>query len=399
MIGCGNWGCWGVMAMRSSVIAVGALAMFCFANGYAQVVGETSAQSMDWADSGRFTIGAEALGWRLQDSPLPFPVVTDGVIGQPDTHILLGNQSVDTGTNPGLRIRVDYALSDQSGIEANLFRLRSHSRGAGIEASGDPGSTDIFFPYIDAITLQESATELSSASIYSGSAQEQLSNSLQGAELNARWALASAGSWHLDMLGGIRYLRLHETYTLSTQSPYLPAFGPDIWETTDRFDTTNNFYGAQAGMRARFEQGRLFADGTAKLGLGVMSQSVGINGALVTDDFTFGPAQTFPGGYLALPTNIGNHSRRTFAVVPEVALNVGYRITPRITILAGYSFLYANTVVRPGNQVNRTIDPNQSTSYTEDPAASAQGAAQPRFAFHSSSFRAQGINVGLTVRF
>ena len=37
----------------------------------------------------------------------------------------------------------------------------------------------------------------------------------------------------------------------------------------------------------------------------------------------FGAAQTFPGDYFALPTNMGGHSRTVFAVVPEVRLNVG----------------------------------------------------------------------------
>lgn len=368
----------------------------CNAEAYAQAAG---AQSWNDTDSGRFTIGAEALGWRLQDSPLPFPIVTDGVIGQPGTQVLLGNQGFNVGTNRGLRISADYALGNHSGIEANIFRLASRSQSTGIESSGEPGSTDIFLPYIDATTLLESGTELSSASIYRGSVHEHLSNNFQGAELDARWSMAPARLWHVDLLGGVRYLRLHEAYTLTTQSPYLPALGPDIWQTSDRFKTSNNFYGVQGGLRASFEKATFFADATAKVGIGAMRQSVGIAGSLVTDDFTFGPAQTFPGGYFALPTNMGQHARTAFSVVPEVALNLGYRLTSSITIHAGYSFLYASSVVRPGNQVSRIINTTQSVAYTEDPAAALQGVAAPGFSFNSSSFRVEGINVGVTVRF
>ncbi|MEO7064647.1 MAG: BBP7 family outer membrane beta-barrel protein [Dokdonella sp.] len=378
------------------VVLICVFVVLCNADVYGQAVG---AQSWNGTDTGRFTIGAEALGWRLQDSPLPFPVVTDGVIGQPGTQVLLGNQSFDTGTNRGLRISADYALGDRSGIEANIFRLASRSRGAGVESSGQPGSTDIYLPYIDATTLLESGTELSGASIYRGSVHEQLSNNFQGAELNARWNMSSARPWHVDLLGGVRYLRLHEAYTLTTESPYLPAFGPDIWQTTDRFETSNNFYGVQVGVRASLEQGSFFADATTKVGLGAMRQSAGIAGSLVTDDFTFGPAQTFPGGYFALPTNMGQHARTAFSVVPEVALNLGYRLTSSVTIHAGYSFLYASSVVRPGNQVSRIINTSQSAAYTEDPAAVLQGVAAPGFSFKSSSFRVQGLNVGVTIRF
>ena len=131
-----------------------------------------------------------------------------------------------------------------------------------------------------------------------------------------------------------------------------------------------------------------------------MVQSVNIGGSLVTNDFNnFGATQTFAGGYFALPTNIGNASRTEFAVVPEVALNLGYQVMPSATIVFGYSFLYASSVVRPGNQMSRTINTTQSTAYTENPAATLQGVAQPAFKFNDSSFWAQGVNLGLMIRF
>lgn len=384
--------------MRSIVMVVGVLVSMCFGAGACAQAGV--GQSADWAEQGRFMLGADALDWQLKDSPLPFPVVTDGVIGQPGTHVLLGNQELSPGSHRGARISAAYAFSERLGIEGNIFRLRSRSASAGIESSGEIGSTNLFIPYIDARTGQEGASELSYAGIYRGGAREELSNSLQGAELNAVWAFSPNASWCLDLLGGVRYLRLREAYTLTTHSPYLEAFGPDIWETADKFATRNSFYGVQAGARARLEQGRFFADGTLKVGLGGMRQSVGINGELFTNDFTtFGPLQTFPGGYFALPSNIGQYSRTTFAVVPEAALNLGYRITSAATVSLGYSLLYANNVARPGNQVNRTVNTTQSTSYTEDPAPVIQGPTSPAFKFRGSSFWVQGINVGLTVRF
>lgn len=384
--------------MRRAVLGICLAFLVCFnLDATAQTA---TAPSADWTGTSRFTLGVDALAWWLKDGPAPVPVVTDGIIGAADIHVLLGGQNLSTGANPGFRIHAGYALTDRIELEGNFFDFASRSKSVGVASSGELGSTDLFVPYIDAITDQESGTELSLAPIYRGSAREELSNSLRGAEFNGAWALAPAGRWHTDLLGGLRYMRLHETYTLTTQSPYTPAFGPDIWNTTDRFDTTNDFYGVQVGMRARFDQDRFFADGTVKAALGVMNQSVGISGALVTNDFTaFGPTQTFAGGYFALPTNIGDYSRTAFAVVPEITLNLGYRITPAATIVVGYSFLYASDVVRPGNQMSRTINTSQSTSYTEDPDAHRDGPAQPAFRFNSSRFWVQGINVGLVVRF
>jgi hypothetical protein len=66
----------------------------------------------------------------------------------------------------------------------------------------------------------------------------------------------------------------------------------------------------------------------AKIALGTMQQSVSVNGYRETNDFTdFGPTQVFSGGYFALPSNSGEHPRNTFAVVPEIGVNLGYRLS------------------------------------------------------------------------
>jgi len=67
-------------------------------------------------------------------------------------------------------------------------------------------------------------------------------------------------------------------------------------------------------------------------------------------------------------------------------------------VFLSYTFLYTNNVVRPGNQINRNINPTQGVAFSAPPA-SLQGAAQPPFKFTSTDFWAQGINVGVAFRF
>jgi hypothetical protein len=88
-----------------------------------------------------------------------------------------------------------------------------------------------------------------------------------------------------------------------------------------------------------------------------------------------------------------------FAVVPEVGLNIGYRITEGVSVFAGYTFLYTNSVVRPAQQIDRNINPTQSASFEGSPPTPLVGPAQPSFKFHDSDFWAQGLNVGLVARF
>jgi len=352
------------------------------------------------SDVGRFTIGAEALLWWFKSSPTPVPLVTNGTLDDPTTRVFLGGDSIDTGANPGFRVTAGYGLTERLGVEGSFFYIPPRSTSRSVASSGQPGSTDLILPFFDVNNGIENGTNISQARFFAGSATETLSNSLLGAELNASWALIPSGALRVDLLGGFRYLRLRETYTLTTSSPNIPPQPLDIWNTTDEFETTNNFYGAQVGARAKFDWGRWFATGTLKVGLGAMVQSVDIGGSLVTNDFnSFRAAQTFSGGYFALPSNIGSHTRAAFAVVPEIGLNVGYRITEWASVFAGYTMLYTNNVVRPGKQIDRSINDTQSVAISGDPAARLAGPARPSFTFNGSDFWAQGLNMGLAFRF
>lgn len=358
------------------------------------------AQSAPAVSEGEWSVALDALSWRFNDSPVPFPIVTDGLYGEAGTTLLLGNEPLSTGSHRGARLSVGHAFDDRFGIEGNVFGLQSRNAAAGVASSGEIGSIDLILPYIDAATGEEAGSELSQSQIYRGSAREDVQDRLRGAELDLRWSFAAGGSWGLDLLGGVRHLDFRERWTLFTESPYLPAFAPDVWQTTDRFDSRNRFYGVQAGLRANVEAGRFAAAATLKLAAGTMRQSTRVDGFLVTNDFTsFGDAQTFVGGYFAQPSNIGTHSRNRFAMVPQAALDLGYRITDSATLSLGYDFMQVGKVLRPGNQVGRTINTTQSTSFTEEPSPTPSGPLQPDFRYRDSSLRVQGVNLRFSLTF
>jgi hypothetical protein len=381
--------------MSAATLRCSALAALALASGTA------CAQSAAPELTGPFTVGAEALIWWYKSSPTPVPVIiSNGVVGRPETNVLLGGGNVDTNVNAGFRLFAGYAVNAQWGVEGDFFYLPQRSTSSSVSSSGADGSTDLLLPFYDVTRNHENFTEISFAPLYAGSAKVEFSNKLMGAEIMTVWAFSTATPWKVDLLGGFRWLQLKENYTITTSSPSIPPYPLDIWNTTDSFDASNNFYGAQFAARARYDQGPWVLNGVVKIGLGAMDQKVSVNGSLVTDEFAIGAAtQTFPGGYFALPTNIGDHSRTVFAVVPEVKFNLGYRMTPATTVYVGYSFLYASNVARPGNQINRNINPTQSVSYVGDVPAILDGPAQPTFNFNSTSFWAQGVSIGLRVAF
>ena len=96
------------------------------------------------------------------------------------------------------------------------------------------------------------------------------------------------------------------------------------------------------------------------------------------------------GGLFAQPTNIGHYTRDVFAVVPEGNVQLGYQLTDRLRATVGYTFFYMSDVVRPGDQIDRTINP---ALLALPPAAG--GPARPAFQVRQSDFWAQGIDFGL----
>ncbi len=351
------------------------------------------------SDAGRFSLSAEALMWWFKGAPTP-PLVTDGLLGRPSTHVLLGGDDVDTNPNPGFRVTAGYALTERWGVEGGVFYVPTRSSSRSVGSSGLIGSRELVIPFFDAIRLGEAVTPLSLPGIHAGQAREEFRTSLLGAELNATTRVPMTGPLRLDALGGFRYLRLRETYTFATDSPDVPPRPADVFQTRDEFDATNNFFGLQLGGRARAEWGAWFLTGALKVALGAMVESVDIDGRLVTNDFNNrGVPQTLAGGYFAQPTNMGRHTRAVFAVVPEAGLTAGYQVTPWMAVVAGYTFLYANNVVHASQQIDRNINPRQAPAISGNLPKPLNGPAEPAFRFNASDFWAQGLNAGLAFGF
>lgn len=233
------------------------------------------------------------------------------------------------------------------------------------------------------------------------------SSRLDGWELNLLRNISRRDNLSFSLIGGFRMLNLDEDLRITETIQNLSAgFGgtsflgalvdpPGSVTTFDNFVAHNWFYGGQIGARADWQRGKLSVGVVAKVALGLTQELVTIEGAstLLNNGV---PVQTVPGGVLALPSNIGRYLHNEFAVVPEFGLNIAYQITPAIRARFGYTFLYWSDVARPGAQVDTTLNPG---SVPTDASFGTPGPNQPTFAFHQSSFWAQGLNFGLEFRY
>jgi hypothetical protein len=107
------------------------------------------------------------------------------------------------------------------------------------------------------------------------------------------------------------------------------------------------------------------------------------------------PPLNFPIGIFAGPTNNGTFTQDTFVVIPQLGFELGYQVTTCTRAYLGYNLLYWGNVLRAGDQIDTNVDPRNWAQAT----APQNALPFPQYPNRSASFWAQGINLGLEVRF
>jgi hypothetical protein len=185
---------------------------------------------------------------------------------------------------------------------------------------------------------------------------------------------------------------LDEYTSLSTYSRQ--TYDPLYLMTTDRFSTTNNFYGGQLGLKATGQFDRWTVQGYTKVALGATASDIKITGTGLGNLFSPSPGMPlgYPGGYLAQPSNEGNYRDANFAVLPEVGMNVGYDVTARLNLFIGFSGFYLSQAARSAEQISPLINPSQSASFSGP--TTYTGPAAPLPTWDIGNFWAYGLNFG-----
>jgi hypothetical protein len=377
-------------------------------------------------------IDGDYLSMRYKNLPVTVPLLTTGpvtspptsgfgILNNPGTQLLFPtggpNPEIGLGYTPGARVTIGgwtdggYHLPGcpAIGLEASyltLGRVATH-----FEASSNAfGLPLLARPVVDATTDRETVLLVSapaSAGGPAGSFKVDTSTELWGAEANAFMPFFG---WHHVMLGGMagfRYINFEEGLQIDQQSKLLSngiAFlngvtikPPATLNIFDDFQTRNNFYGGQVGAQLAVDLWRFTFSGQAKIALGTMHEQVEILGTTTVSKPPLGRLST-PGGILALPSNSGDFGQYEFAIVPEATGKVSLQITNNINVSVGWTFMYMNNVQRPGNLIDRNVNPAQlpsSQSWTPLPAVPPV----PAFSFVRSDFWVQGLTLGLGLAF
>jgi hypothetical protein len=361
----------------------------------------------------RFWLRSDYLVWWTKGAPLP-PLVTNGnpndsapgALGQPGTSVLYGDGSVGLGATSGWRLDVGgYIDAHETWGLQSVFTILGR-QDAGFDAFSDnTGSPVIARPTVNANDGSEISYLDSLPGSLAGGVSVRSTSEFLSWELNGLGKIFQNDHWRLEGVLGFRYLNLTETLEVDDSvqplvSNFLTFLGQPVDTSSvlydfDRFKTTNNFFGGQLGGRLTWTQGPFSIEAVSKIALGATEEHTSISGAttVVTGS---GAASSAAGGVLATTANIGGYSQSRFAFVPEEDLNLNIALTPYISARIGYSFIYWSNVVRPGDQVTRVTSP---TLVPSDPGYGTGGPNEPGNIFHTTSYWAQGLNVGLDFHF
>lgn len=222
----------------------------------------------------------------------------------------------------------------------------------------------------------------------------------------------------------MRWLQLEESLKFRADTTTLPnsPFSSNSSQFIDRFQTTNDFVLGQTGLRGQFNWGRWHLEGIVKGALGASIEEAKIRGSSKTITgtvwfITSGTGnETLAGGIFTQPSNIGRYRDTPFAYALEAQANSLLEITKNWVIDIGYTFLWMSKVLRPGNSIDRNInstrtalaDASRATTGigsgpipfgTPGSAPAAEGKTVPKMLFKQSTFWAQGLNVGIRMRF
>ena len=345
----------------------------------------------------------ELLLWWPKAHALP-PLVTGSrtgmppILGSPGTTLLVGNHALANQDIDGGRFTLGSALNEDQTFGAELVYFFLGSRTLHETIRNGSNLPAVGLPFINATTGREDVFSFAAPGISSGSVFVTTTTRVQGAEANFVSNLIDSKLLRLNGLVGYRFLQVQEGLTLQqmrVQFGSPGSFGPIY----DQFDGHNRFNGGQLGLHADIAGQFLFCELTAKCALGQSFEVVKVDGATTVYTPVLGglSMQHSPGGVFALPTNIGRTTHSAFAVVPEGICKFGIKLGDSGRFFVGYNFLYLSDAVRPGDQVDRTLNPTQIAAL--NPGGSLVGIDRPRGLFNRSDFWVQGLMLGLETRY
>jgi len=351
---------------------------------------------------GRMQLRIEAATFWPEGQNLPQLVAVTAAPAGPPIRSLFGGSEVLGDSTQGLRgeIGTFFDPSGRDGVLLRFFSVGSNSLSYNstpdsepvvmrpfnntLLAGNVPGNVAINFPNSSLILLDGTVGTLNAT----------ISSDVYGGDILFRKLILRDPAGRLEFLGGYQNARLAERLFIDSRTIGNRDSGTAGFENqlTDRFQTINRFNGMALGLNGVLRERNWSLSGMVKLGLGNMERNVTINGdSVIQEVVNPGNRNAITNGLLARNTNDGNYIDNTFVVTPETNLTLGYRLTPRLEVTVGYTYLGLPKVARVADQ----LDPNLASNLSTPPS----GPSTPTFSLTDGNYALHSLDYGLQWRY
>lgn len=316
----------------------------------------------------------------ITSAPAGTPPLQAGAIGLPQTTILFGGRRALNEFRPGFRVEVGAWLDRRDvGMDFAYWQLgNAQQEFRGVQPN--PGGPQLYAPMTSAFGPVGVPVGLFPHGIAASAG-----TAVYGTDGNGRWNLTNDCGLLVDFLLGSRYVRLADDVTQSAsyvvRNPFTRLDQTLLSDSV--FLTRNTYYGGQVGLAVR----RTFASGfsvewVGKCAIGLTHSQGDVVGSTTFVGTPPSLSPSFGSSSLLIQSGVndGRYVRDYFGWMPESTLKVGYELSDRVRITAGYSFLYWSKVQRAADQISLN-------------------AVQPPYPAATTDYWVQGWTTGLEFRF
>ena len=326
--------------------------------------GWVSVEYLNWYQRG---MESPALVTTSPSTPTPTPQAQAGVL--PAATVLYGGGSDDILNNRmnGTRVRFGWWFANRPNLGVEAEYVGFGQKTENFDSGQSTGNPILARPFYNAVTGMEDSELVAYPGLLTGRIQTQATSRFNGAAVRFRRIMCCSSGCgfspiacgpvptqsRIDATLGWRFFELKESLGIQESLTSQSTASPGSFILNDNFRTRNLFNGAELGFQWMTRRGYWSLDTLIRMGIGNTRQEVIINGSTQTTQN--GTVTNANGGLLAQRTNSGTFVRNQFGVVPEIGATLGYQISQRMRLTAGYSFIYWSNVVRPRgpNRYNR----------------------------------------------
>jgi hypothetical protein len=329
----------------------------------------------------------------IGDPLAPIP----GALGQPGTQIVVGGSpphKFEFPMTPGVQVTLGWNRNDGGiGWEFSGFIMEQAANSQHFAADAN-GSPNTYLPY-QAPDNSFQALPFTVPGLVTGGSMAIGSTKIWGIQSDITMPFAvdrGDSTFFGKFLVGGRYLDLTDRVRV-TNALHLVADPSAFAIGADQFSTHNKFGGPQVGATLGLRRGNWSLEYTTKLAAGLTHQIRNIEGSPLLSYSVLSPLLV-PGPLLALPSNIGREAAHRVTLVPEISIKSRWALNSWCSLSLGYSLLYWNKVLCPGDQMSPLVNVGQVPFHS--PVA---GALDPKPVFAHTDYFAQGLDFGIQFRY